>query len=49
MPSTLTEISEDKVKINQGQDNDGAYEEIIVPDEFAPGSILVFATDINVG
>lgn len=47
LPSTLEEITADKVQINQGEDNNGAYSEIIVPDSFTPGSILVFATDMK--
>lgn len=46
LPSELIEIK--KPEIRTGQDGDGHYSEIVVPDEFAPGSILVFATDMDV-
>lgn len=46
IPSTLEEIPEPNVRV--GNDQDGDYSEIIVPDSFEPGSILVYATDMHV-
>lgn len=44
IPSTLTEITE--VNLSSGHDDNGDYTEIHVPDQFDPGSILVFETDM---
>ena len=45
IPSTLEEIPAPPVR--QGQDNDGDYSEMIVPDVFEPGSIMLLATDMT--
>ncbi|KAK8847657.1 glycogen debranching enzyme [Kwoniella newhampshirensis] len=42
IPSTLTEISEPAIRT--GTDGDGEYQEIVIPDVFEPGSIMVFST-----
>lgn len=34
-------------QINSGSDHDGQFEEVIVPDKFPPGSIMVFATHMQ--
>ena len=45
IPSTLEEIPEPHIKLGfDGED----YAEIVVPDSFDPGSIMVFATDMAV-
>lgn len=46
MDSELIDIA--KPEIRTGEDGDGSYAEVVVPDEFAPGSIMVFATDMEV-
>lgn len=46
IPSELIEISD--VVINKGSDADGEYSEIVVPDTFEPGSIMLFETDMTV-
>ncbi|KAG8899597.1 hypothetical protein FRB99_006561, partial [Tulasnella sp. 403] len=45
LPATLGRIS--SFDIRQGSDEEGPYTEIIVPDYFPPGSILVFATQMQ--
>ncbi|OCF33773.1 glycogen debranching enzyme [Kwoniella heveanensis BCC8398] len=45
IPSTLTEVPEPAIR--HGKDGDGDYSEIIVPDHFEPGSIMVFATSMD--
>ena len=35
------------VSLNLGSDHDGSYSEIIVPDTFPPGSIMVFSTQME--
>jgi glycogen debranching enzyme len=35
------------VKIESGTDGDGPYEEITVPDQFPPGSVMLFSTQIE--
>ena len=47
IPSTLEEIKD--VEVRTGKDADGDYSEIVVPAHFEPGSILLFATDMDVG
>jgi glycogen debranching enzyme len=46
IPSKLVEIT--NPEITTGQNHDGDYAEIVVPDEFNPGSIMLFATDMDV-
>lgn len=46
IPSELVEISAPEIRT--GKDSDGDYSEIVVPDEFPPGSIMVLATDMDV-
>jgi glycogen debranching enzyme len=46
IPSELVEIPTPEIRV--GKDNDGEYSEIVVPDEFNPGSIMLFATDMDV-
>jgi glycogen debranching enzyme len=46
IPSTLEEIPGPEIRV--GKDNDGDYSEVIVPDVFGPGSIMLFATDMAV-
>lgn len=45
LSSELKIISSPQIK--SGQDHDGAYEEVVVPDYFPPGSVLVFATHMD--
>lgn len=45
IPSTLEKISSPVIR--EGSDGED-YAEIIVPDSFEPGSIMVFATDMSV-
>ncbi|KAK4685222.1 glycogen debranching enzyme, partial [Tremellales sp. Uapishka_1] len=45
IPSTLVEI--DTTEIRTGKDDDGDYSEIIVPEKYEPGSIMLFATDME--
>ncbi|EIW71077.1 hypothetical protein TREMEDRAFT_37541 [Tremella mesenterica DSM 1558] len=45
IPSTLEEIKD--VQIRTGRDADGDYSELIVPDVFEPGSIILFSTDVD--
>ena len=42
MPSELIEVSSPEIR--HGKDDDGEYAEIVVPNEFPPGSIMVFET-----
>jgi glycogen debranching enzyme len=46
IPSELTAIPEPEVR--KGEDADGSYSEIVVPDVFGPGSIMIFETDMQV-
>ena len=46
IPSELIEIATPEIKT--GEDADGAFSEVVVPDEFPPGSILLFETDMQV-
>jgi glycogen debranching enzyme len=46
IPSELVAVKQPEIRT--GQDDDGEYSEIVVPDEFAPGSIMVFSTDMDV-
>jgi glycogen debranching enzyme len=46
LPSTLEDITQPEIRV--GKDGDGDYSEIVVPDIFGPGSIMVFATDMTV-
>lgn len=48
IPSTLTEIPAESVKIVNGRDDHGDYTQFTVPDNFDPGSILVFSTCMDV-
>ncbi|KAL7419064.1 bifunctional 4-alpha-glucanotransferase/amylo-alpha-1,6-glucosidase [Cryptotrichosporon argae] len=47
IPATLEEIDSSKVEIRSGSDESGVYQEIVVPETFEPGSIMVFATDMD--
>lgn len=47
IPSTLEEIPESAVKIENGQDDNGGYSQVIVPERFDPGSIMLFRTDMD--
>jgi glycogen debranching enzyme len=44
LPSKLSDLPE--VIPTEGEDNEGYYSEIVVPDYFPPGSIMIFATHI---
>ncbi|WVN91067.1 glycogen debranching enzyme [Cryptococcus depauperatus CBS 7841] len=45
IPSVLKDIP--KPEIRKGEENGETYEEVIVPDEFPPGSIMVFSTQMS--
>ncbi|KZT43121.1 glycoside hydrolase family 13 protein [Sistotremastrum suecicum HHB10207 ss-3] len=45
LPSELVEIT--NVQVNEGTDANGTFSEIIVPDFFPPGSIAIFATQMQ--
>lgn len=45
LPSKLIDISQPQ--INEGKDDDGPYTEIVVPDNFPPASIMLFATSMD--
>ncbi|KAG6831110.1 hypothetical protein H0H92_012787 [Tricholoma furcatifolium] len=45
MPSKLTEMA--PVVVPQGLDHEGPYAEVIVPEYFPPGSIMVFETQMQ--
>lgn len=47
IPSTLTPISADSVTMHEGSDDNGHYTEVVVPDKFEPGSIMVFETTMD--
>jgi glycogen debranching enzyme len=44
MPAELEEIPQPTIR--KGEDDNGHYAEIIVPESFEPGSIMVFATEM---
>jgi glycogen debranching enzyme len=44
MKATLTELSD--VSVPQNSDNEGSYAEIVVPERFPPGSIMLFETEM---
>ncbi|BEJ13378.1 hypothetical protein CspHIS471_0305520 [Cutaneotrichosporon sp. HIS471] len=44
IPSTLTPIRAEEVTMRCGTDDNGNYTEVVVPDSFDPGSIMVFET-----
>jgi hypothetical protein len=46
IPSVLTVIPEPEVR--KGEDADGTFSEVIVPEVFGPGSIMLFETDMQV-
>lgn len=46
IPSTLREIV--PPEITKGTENGEEYQEVVVPEDFAPGSIMVFATQMSV-
>lgn len=46
LPSTLARITATDA-LKEGSDSEGPYTEIVVPDFFPPGSILVFETQMN--
>jgi glycogen debranching enzyme len=43
----LIEIETPEIRV--GKNESGEYAEIVIPEEFNPGSIMVFATDMDVG
>ncbi|OCH93668.1 glycoside hydrolase family 13 protein [Obba rivulosa] len=45
LPAKLVDMA--TVNASQGQDSDGPYAEIVVPDYFPPGSIMVFETRLQ--
>ncbi len=45
LPSTLIEIPSGPIQ--EGKDENGSYTEIIVPDQFEPGSILLYSTEMK--
>lgn len=45
LPSTLVDLP--SVAAVEGSDHDGPYSEIVVPDKFPPGSIMLFATQLQ--
>lgn len=45
LPSALVDLP--PVFAVEGSDHDGPYSEIIVPDKFPPGSIMLFATQLQ--
>jgi glycogen debranching enzyme len=45
LPSTLVDLP--PVVAVEGSDHDGPYSEIVVPDKFPPGSIMLFATQLQ--
>lgn len=47
LPSTLESIAAERVKITLGEDDNGHYSTVTIPESFDPGSILVFATDMR--
>ena len=46
IPSELIEIETPEIRV--GKNDSGEYAEIVIPEEFNPGSIMVFATDMDV-
>jgi glycogen debranching enzyme len=48
IPSELIEIETPEIRVGRNE-NGEEYSEIVIPDEFEPGSIMVFATDMDVG
>ncbi|KAG2011571.1 glycogen debranching enzyme [Coprinopsis cinerea AmutBmut pab1-1] len=47
LPSTLVDIPSSSVPIHTSSDSSGPYSEIIVPQTFPPGSIMIFETQIE--
>lgn len=45
LPATLLELPE--VIVPQGLDDEGPFSEIVVPEKFPPGSIMVFQTQLQ--
>ncbi|ODO11295.1 glycogen debranching enzyme [Cryptococcus amylolentus CBS 6273] len=45
IPSKLVDFAEPEIK--DGEENGEAYQEVVVPENFAPGSILVFGTQMS--
>ena len=45
LPSNLVELP--PAVAVEGEDQDGPYSEIVVPDKFPPGSIMLFATQLQ--
>jgi glycogen debranching enzyme len=45
LPSTLVDLP--PVAAVEGSDHDGPYSEIVVPDKFPPGSVMLFATQLQ--
>ena len=46
IPSELVEITECEVRA--GSDENGSFAEVVVPNQFEPGSILLFQTEMKV-
>ena len=47
IPSELVEIDTPEIRV--GEKDGEEYSEIVIPAEFEPGSIMLFATDMDVG
>lgn len=45
LPSTLMDLP--PVVAVEGSDHDGPYSEIVVPEKFPPGSVMIFATQLQ--
>ncbi|WVQ80205.1 glycogen debranching enzyme [Cryptococcus sp. DSM 104549] len=45
IPATLREVA--KPEVRKGEENGEEFEEVVVPEEFGPGSIMVFATEMS--
>src|SRR4051812_19285002 len=46
IPSTLIELPPPELR--SGNDENGMYTDIVVPQDFEPGSIMLFATELEV-
>jgi glycogen debranching enzyme len=46
IPSELIELS--ACEIRSGSDDNGSYSEVVVPDQFEPGSVMLFYTEMKV-
>lgn len=45
LPSKLVDMAE--ISVHQGADGEGPYSEIVVPEYFPPGSIMIFETQLQ--